>query len=347
MASAAPNNSPNCRETDNRENDMPARRNPVYRRTVMATLAAGLAALGLAAPALAIDTVRVGAPNASAFMFAATDVGVRAGMFKKHGIEVEKIGFQGGAKLQQAMAAGSIDMATTGSTDVLFTAKGVKEKAVAVFGGAPSSLAIIVRMDGSINAPADLKGKKIGCTTPGSLTNWLAHQFALHQGWGEAGITSVPVGGMSSEISALITKQVEGIVGPIEAGVKLESEGRAKNLVNFGTILPEFVTYLMFANEKAMNEHPDAVRAFIAGWFETVAYMKKNKDATLKILGDVMKMPPEMAGKIYDIQIDGFTDDGHFDPKKMQWLVSHLVEPKLGGRKVDPSTLYTEAFLPK
>jgi ABC-type nitrate/sulfonate/bicarbonate transport system substrate-binding protein len=313
-----------------------------------AAIAVALCAMvGCAAPGQAMDKIRVGAPNAAAFMFTPTEVGIHEGIFKKHGVEVEAIGFEGGAKLQQGMAANSIDLATTGSTDAVFAAKGVSEKAVATFGGAPSSLSIIVRMDGSIKGPADLKGRKIGATTPGSLTEWLAHQFALHQGWGENGIVSVPVGGMGAEISALITKQVDGIVGPAEAGIKLESEGRAKNLVNFGEILPDFVTYLMFATQTAMTDHPGAVKAFIAGWFETVAYMKKNKQDTLKILAGVMKMPPQMAGKIYDLEIDGFTDHGRFDAKKMQWLVSHLVEPKLGGKKVDASTLYTEAFLPK
>ncbi len=173
-------------------------------------------------------------------------------------------------------------------------------------------------MDGSVKAPADLKGKKIGVSTPGSLTNWLAHQFAIHQGWGEDGITSVPVGGMSSEISALITKQVDGIVGPIEAGVKLESEGRAKNLIDFGQILPDFMTYLMFARHDTMTKRPDAVKGFIAGWFETVAYMKAHKDETVKILAGVMKISPEIAGRIYDIEMTGCTDDGHFDPQSMQ-----------------------------
>jgi ABC-type nitrate/sulfonate/bicarbonate transport system substrate-binding protein len=202
-------------------------------------------------------------------------------------------------------------------------------------------------MDGSIKAPADLKGRKIGSSTPGSLTEWLGQRFALHEGWGENGIVSVPVGGMGAEISALITKQVDGIVGPTEAGIKLESEGKAKNLVNFGPILPDFVTYIMFASQKAMTEHPKDVRAFIAGWFDTIRYMKKNKQATVTLLAGVMKLPPAMVAKVYDAEIDGFTDNGHFDVKKIEWLVSHLVEPKLGGKKVDVASLYTEAFLGK
>ncbi len=154
----------------------------------------------------AMDKIRVGVPNGTAFMFAMIDVGTATGIFDKRGLDVEKIAFQGGGKLEQAMAAGSVDIAATGSTDLLFTAKGVPEKAVAVFGGPPYSLGIIVRMDDSIRAPADLKGKRIGASTPGSLTEWLAHQFAIHEGWGHDGITAVPVGAMSAEIAALLTK---------------------------------------------------------------------------------------------------------------------------------------------
>jgi ABC-type nitrate/sulfonate/bicarbonate transport system substrate-binding protein len=96
-----------------------------------------------------------------------------------------------------------------------------------------------------------------------------------------------------------------------------------------------------------MKNHPDNVKAFIAGWFESVAYMKAHKAESVEILAKVMKVSPEIASRIYDIEMPGCTDDGHFDPKAMQKLVTMLVEPKLGGKKIDATTLYTEAFLPK
>jgi len=312
-----------------------------------AFLATCTAMVSVANHSHAMDKIRVGVPNGTAFMFAMIDVGSATGIFEKRGIDVEKIAFEGGGKLEQAMAAGSVDIAATGSTDLLFTAKGVPEKAVAVFGGAPYSLGIIVRTDNSIRTPADLKGKKIGASTPGSLTEWLAHQFAIHQGWGQNGITAVPVGAMSAEIAALLTKQVDGIVGPTEAGVALEAKGQAKNLVNFGDVLPHFITYMMLATDSAMKDHPRDVRAFVAGWFQTVAYMKKNKQASVAILAKVMHISPEITSKIYDLEMPGCTDSGHFDPKAMQDLYKTLIAPNLGGKQVEVSSLYTESFLPK
>jgi NitT/TauT family transport system substrate-binding protein len=306
-----------------------------------------VAVIGLAAPSHAMDKLRVGVPNGTAFMFAIVDLGVTTGIFEKRGIDIEKIAFEGGGKLEQAMAAGSVDIAATGSTDLLFTAKGVAEKAVAVFGGPPYSLGIIVRTDNSVRTPADLKGKKIGASTPGSLTEWLAHQFAIHQGWGHDGIISVPVGAMSAEIAALITKQVDGIVGPTEAGVGLEVKGQGKNLVNFGDILPHFVTYMMLASDSAMKNRPSDIRAFIAGWFETIAYMRTHKDASVAVMAKVMHLTPEIVAKIYDLEMPGCTDNGHFDKAAMKDLYDTLIAPKLEGKQIEVSSLYTEAFLPK
>lgn len=305
------------------------------------------AMLGIAPRSYAKDTVRVGVPNGTAFMFDIINVGVETGIFEKHGINVDKIAFAGGAKLEQAMEAGSVDIAATGSTDLLFTARGVPEKAVAVYGGAPYSLGIIARNDGSVRSPADLKGKKVGVSTPGSLTNWLAHEFARHQGWGENGVTTVPVGTMGAEIAALLTKQVEGIVGPTEVGVELDAKGKGRNVFNFAAILPHFDTYMMLATDSEMKNHPDDLRAFIAGWFQTIHYMKTHKEASVKILAKIMHTSPKIVAKIYDLEMPGCTDNGHFDPKVVQNLYDTLIAPKMGGKQIAVSSLYTEAFLPK
>jgi hypothetical protein len=46
--------------------------------------------------------VRFGKPVAGAFTFALVDLGVRAGIFKKHGLELEISAFTGGTRLVQA-----------------------------------------------------------------------------------------------------------------------------------------------------------------------------------------------------------------------------------------------------
>ena len=58
-------------------------------------------------------------------------------------LAIERIDLEGGAKLHQAMVAGSIDVALGGGTDLAFLAKGSPEKAVAVLGTSPANFAIL------------------------------------------------------------------------------------------------------------------------------------------------------------------------------------------------------------
>ena len=60
--------------------------------------------------AAAQEKLRVGKAVAESFAFVPLDVGVRQGTFKRHGLDIEITAFGGGARLQQALAAESIDM---------------------------------------------------------------------------------------------------------------------------------------------------------------------------------------------------------------------------------------------
>ena len=52
----------------------------------------------------------------------------------------------------------------------------------------------IVRADSPYKTVADLKGKRIGVTTLGSLTEWLTRKLSQQQGWGPNGIEVMPLG---------------------------------------------------------------------------------------------------------------------------------------------------------
>jgi ABC-type nitrate/sulfonate/bicarbonate transport system substrate-binding protein len=310
-----------------------------------AAAAALLVALAFARPGYA-EPVKVGNPEGSAFMFAPIDVGIQAGIFKKNGVEVEKVNFAGGAKLVQGLASGAADLSTGGCTEFGFIARGAPQKAVAEMAGPPVDLALIVRNDGSIKSTADLKGKKIGDTTAGSLTDWLAREFARRQGWGEDGVEHVHVGGMSSEIAALTTKQVDAIVGPTEIGTKLEQEGRAKILVTFGPVMPDFVTHFIYATDKMIASRPDDLRKFLKGWFETIAWMRAHKDESVKIISAVTKVPPDLTAKAYDVQMPALSNNGKFDMKAFEVQKKQFIEPELLAKLKGNDALMNDKFLP-
>lgn len=297
------------------------------------------------AAAQVVTKLRVGTPEASAFMFAVVNVGIETGIFAKHGLDVTRIDFQGGAKLQQGIISNAVDVTVAGSSDIQFIAKGVPALAIAEIAGPPVDMALIVRADGSITKPEQLKGAKIGVTTVGSLTEWLAREFSRQHGWGDDGVEPVAIGSIQAGTAALVAKLVDAFVGSTETGLVLEHDGRAKILIDYGKVLPGFVTHLMYASTAAMTDQPDALKRFTAGWFDTVAYMRAHKAQTVEIVSAAMKLPPEIVARAYDIDMTAITDNGTVDRAAFETL-KKAVLPAETRAKITNDQLFTEKFLP-
>src|SRR6516165_3815036 len=119
-----------------------------------------LAAGGSIPGARAAETLRVGKAVPEAFSFVPLDVGMRKGLFANNGLEIESIAFTGDARMPQAMASDSLDVALGSGPAMAFIVKGAPIKAVAAMAGPPLLLAIVVRPDGPKTA-AELRAKKI------------------------------------------------------------------------------------------------------------------------------------------------------------------------------------------
>src|SRR5690242_13297080 len=79
-------------------------------RPVTAAVLVTLGVLVARAPTRAAEPLRFGRGFPSLFQFTPIDVGVAEGIFKKHGLDIEISAFAGDAKLQQAFAAGAVDI---------------------------------------------------------------------------------------------------------------------------------------------------------------------------------------------------------------------------------------------
>jgi NitT/TauT family transport system substrate-binding protein len=295
--------------------------------------------------AFAAEKMRVGKAVPEAFSFTPLDIGMRKGLFAKHGIEIESIAFAGDARMQQAMAADSLDIALGSGPAMAFIAKGVPIKAVAAMAGPPLLLAIVVRPDGPKTA-ADLKGKKISVSTAGSLTYWLVSQTSRRQGFGTDGIDIVPMGAMPGQIAALKRGDVDGLITDLGNALDLEQNKEGRILVRFGDIT-DFHIHVIFATNALIAAKPEALRGFLAGWFDTIAFMRKNKAETVAIAREVINKDEAITNRNYDELMPMFSDDGKFNPKALTTLAKSYVELKVLPAEPDMSKLYTEAFLPK
>jgi ABC-type nitrate/sulfonate/bicarbonate transport system substrate-binding protein len=302
-------------------------------------LIAAFAGTLLIAPALAAEKLRVGKAVPEAFSFVPVDVGIKQGIFARNGLEIESIAFAGDARMQQAAAADSIDILLGSGPALAFVVKGSPIKGVAAMAGPPLLLAIVVRPDGP-KTVADLKGKKISVSTAGSLTYWLVSETARRQGWGHDGIDIKPMGAMPGQIAAIKRGDIDGAIMDIGNAFDLEKRGEGRILVRF-TDIKDFHIHVIFATDKAIAGKPEAVRAFLKGWFETIAFMRANKAETVATAKEVMNKDDEITGRTYDELMPMFSDTGKFDSKALAVLSKSYVELKTLPSEPDMSKLYT------
>jgi ABC-type nitrate/sulfonate/bicarbonate transport system substrate-binding protein len=306
-----------------------------------------LAALAPSNDAAAQTTLRLGKAQANQFAFLPADIGVEAGIFKRHGIDLDISAFGGDAKLVQGMTAGSIDVALGGSPSFASIVKGAPMKAVAVFSGAPNIIMLTVLKDSPLKNPGDLKGRTVSVSGAGSLTFWLTQQLSRKLGWGDDGIKITPLGASDAQIAALMTHQIDGTTTDSVTVEKFVETGNGRILVKFGDFFPDFVSSCIYASTDLIGNKPDVLRAFLAGWFETIAYMSDHRPAVIDITMKQIGLSSSVANAIYDDTMPTMSLDGRFNPKSLDVLADAFVDTKLLPSKPDMSQLYTEAYLSK
>jgi ABC-type nitrate/sulfonate/bicarbonate transport system substrate-binding protein len=315
-------------------------------RTRLAIGVSLMAGLLMAAPAGAADKLRVGKAVPEAFSFVPLDVGMRKGLFQKYGVEAESIAFAGDARMQQAMASDGIDLALGSGPAMAFIVKGSPIKAIAAMAGPPLLLTLIVRNDDTVRSVADLKGKPVSVSTVGSLTHWLVSETSRQQGWGPEGIVVTPMGATQPQIAALKRREIDGMVTDMSTALTLERSGDVRILTRFGQLVKDFHIHVIFATNKVIAEKPEALRGFLKGWFETIAFMRHNKAETVDIAKDVIGKDADITAHTYDELMPMFSDDGKFNPKALAVLAKSYVELKVLPEEPDPKLLYNDAFLP-
>jgi ABC-type nitrate/sulfonate/bicarbonate transport system substrate-binding protein len=320
--------------------------NPARGRLV-AALALVFAAAGIA-PVASATTLTVGkaAPNADPII--PVNVGEQLGIFKKHGLDLKIVDFTGGSRMTQAMAAGALDIGDGAGTEMALVAKGAPMIAICETAGPIPFIGIGVPWDSPIKTIDQLKGKNIGVSSAGSLTDWLAKQLARKQGWGPQGVNAVAIGnGASSIIAAFREHLIDADVAVTSLFLAMEENKTGRLLFPVSKYEGKLAAGALYASRHIVETNPDAVRAFVAGWIETVDYIRAHKAETVKIESVITGFPESVMAKDYDLSVGMFTKACGFDAESLATLKQSFIDLNLLPSPPDMATLYTERFLPK
>jgi len=175
----------------------------------LAAVAAVALGLTLSVPAFAETVLKFGVASVNEGLLPIR-IANDQGYLKAEGIGVEFIDFRGGGPAVQAFASGSVDFCICAADHVLRLANRGLDVRIIVGLDEHHSYALIGKADSPYTDFKSLKGKRIGITSPGSLTDntvrWAIQQAGLQA---ERDFQIVSTGGGAAMRAALETAQVD------------------------------------------------------------------------------------------------------------------------------------------
>lgn len=241
----------------------------------------GLAAF--AAQAAQADTVRIALPVASLESMPVY-IAQAKGLFKKHGVEVEVITSRGGGEAMKAYIAGEVQIVATGFPEVgLMRSRGVD---VGLFFAQTTSVpfAMIGRKDLNLKSVADLKGKTVAVTSPGSLTANLARYFIKEAGLDpDKDVSLVSVGGGGEILGALKSSRADAAM-LFEPFVTIAiQQDIATMLVDVPAKLDAFSSSPLSTSKVFIEKQPKEAKAVFDALAEAMNTVHNDKAGTLEI----------------------------------------------------------------
>jgi ABC-type nitrate/sulfonate/bicarbonate transport system substrate-binding protein len=321
----------------------------MMRANTMRLAVAILAALLIAGSAQAqskLTKLRVG-KSGGPLLLTLVELGQDADIWQKYGLDVTSIELAGEAKTMQALAAGAIDLGFGSGIGMAFPVKGVPATAVAAVSNAPNMLALVVPPNSPLKTVDDLKGKTIGVSTVGSLTEWVVKELSRQRGWGVGGIRPLPVGTPTNAFAAMATGQIDGDVTGAGSAFTAEEAGKARVLLTFGTYIKTFHANVLYAANTLIAKDPQAITAFLKGWFASLAYAHAHEDQAIKVAAETEHLSLTAATKAYPIEVFSMASkDGAFQPAAIAVIRRALKETGTLADVPPDDQLYSTRFVP-
>jgi NitT/TauT family transport system substrate-binding protein len=171
--------------------------------------------------------VAIAVGGKSAFYFLPLTISEQLGYFKAEGLDVEIFDVAGGAKALQALVGGSADV-VSGAYEHTINLQSRNQwiQSIVLMGRAPQiAMGVSVKGMPGYQGLADLRGRKIGVSAPGSSTNMVANLVLSRAGVRASEVNYVGVGTSAGALAALRSGQIDAISNTDPVMTMLEQKG--------------------------------------------------------------------------------------------------------------------------
>ncbi|HEY7168674.1 MAG TPA: ABC transporter substrate-binding protein [Candidatus Binatia bacterium] len=282
----------------------------------MLLLLASLFIIFLSNPAIAADKIlRIGFPDLAA-QFVPLPLGERRGSFKEEGVQGEFVRIRP-AISSAAMVSGELDYDMVLGNGIGAAIRGLPVRVVACF--LPSTpMTLIARPE--IKSVQDLKGKAIGLNTYGGTLESTARLMVKHFGLDpDRDVKFLATGTVDSRFAAM----KQGLTAATLGSPPLDFLGKKLGFVVIARAqeLFSFPASGLVATVKRIKETPDEIKRIIKAGIKANRYIHQNRDGTIQVMMDWLKINREIAGATYDSVSSAFNEDGDIPDKGLRLAI--------------------------
>jgi NitT/TauT family transport system substrate-binding protein len=225
-----------------------------------------------------------------------------AGIFRKHGLDIELLYVAGGGRAAQVVQSGEVPMGIfTGGAVVNANLAG-GDLVVVATGMNVITFFLIARPE--VRSIEDLKGKKVGVTRFGSATDFALgyseNQWPIKRG---RDFTVIQMGGMPEMMQALKSRALDAATLNAEFTILARKEG-LKELVDMSTLGLSFPTSSIVTTRSFIKRNENTVRKFVRGFVEGNHFAKTQRAASVEVFRKYIRNDDrEYLNGLYDLYV--------------------------------------------
>ena len=276
---------------------------------------AGLLGAGVAASS-AQDTLKLAVGQRGNWDTSVSELGQRAGIFRKHGLALELLYTQGGGETQQAVISGSVDIGVAAGIMGALSAysKGAPVRIIGAEATGGADLFWYVPANSPIKTLKDTDGKTIAFSTVGSSTHGIVNAF-VKQNALKARPTAT--GGPASTLTQVMSGQIDVGWSAPPFGLDLLDQGKIRIIAggNDAAIFRGQTVRVLITNLQALQSRKAALERYLRAYRETVDWMYSDP-AALKHYAEFVGISDAMAKR----SRDDFFPKAALDPDRVVGL---------------------------
>jgi NitT/TauT family transport system substrate-binding protein len=266
--------------------------------------------------ASAQDTLKLAVGQRGNWDTSVSEIGQRAGIFKKHGLTLELLYTQGGGETQQAVISGSVEIGVAaGIMGVLGAySKGAPVRIIGAETTGAQDLFWYVKADSPIKTLKDTDGKTISFSTNGSSTHGIVMAYMKQY---ELKAKPIATGGPPGTLTQVMSGQIDvGWAAPPFGLDQLDkNEIRIIASGNDATAFKGQTVRLLITNVQTLQSRKAVLDRYMKAYRETVEFMYRDP-AALKIYAEFLGISDAKAKR----SRDEFFPPASIDPDKIVGL---------------------------